>query len=47
MNDEEEEFFDGDAEEGGAEDGVWRVGPDGVFEEVGVPRYRCAYSYLI
>jgi len=37
LNDEEEELFEGDEEEGGAEDGIWRVGPDAGVDQIGVP----------
>lgn len=38
LDDEEEELLGGDGQKGGAEDGVGRVGPDIVADEVAVPR---------
>lgn len=37
LDDEEEHFFEWDAEEGGPEDGIGRVGPDAGVDEVAVP----------
>jgi len=37
LDDEEEDFFDGDVEDLGAEDDVRRVGPDVVADQVAVP----------
>ena len=40
LDDEEKELFERDAKDGGAEDGGFGVGPDGVLDEVRVPGRR-------